>query len=51
MKELKDYDWEEIQEALGQYADHLEENEPYAENAIAIFRQASERCPLSDDFE
>ncbi len=51
MKDVKDYDWDEIRDALGLYADWLEENEPHAVNSINTFRRAADECPMSDDFD
>lgn len=51
MKELKDYNWEEIRDALYAYAEHVQETEPHAVNTIAIFNNAADECPMQEDFE
>lgn len=50
-KELKDYNWDEIRDALQQYADHLEKTAPHAVNTINTLRMAAESLPDAAEFE
>lgn len=51
MKEVKDYNWEEIRDALYAYSEYVAETEPNAVNTIALFNNAADECPMSEDFE
>ena len=51
MNDVKDYDWDEIRDALGIYVEWLKKNEPFAFSSIATFEKASDECPASDDFD
>jgi len=51
MKQLKDYNWDEIRDALYEYAAYVDKTEPHAVNTIAIFNNAADECPMQDDFE
>lgn len=50
MKEVKDYDWDMIRDALYAYALYVEETEPDAFNTIALFNNAADECPMDGDF-
>lgn len=50
-KSLKEYDWDEIRDALMAYADYLQEADPYAVNAICHLRNAAESTPDAEEFD
>lgn len=51
MKALKDYNWEEIRDALEAFADHMEATEPAAINSINALRSAADSCAdASEEF-
>ena len=50
-KDVKDYDWHEVRDALYAFAAHLEATEPHAKNTIALFTNAADKCPHPEDFQ
>jgi hypothetical protein len=51
MKNVADFDWDEIRDALSAYVSYLEENEPHAVNSISTFQRAADECPSAEEFE